>query len=174
MSTYYGNTLYPMMGPMDLIKFKPLSFINRIRAGVTVLWLQRVKDWKKLEGITALDWLRKYAGRQVTDVIWEPLLRGKFDRYFDKVTMSWLWGPVKQPVPTRVVKGGGVGRWIFEGGGPGVRVWFVGGTRSVRPAGTLHSRATPAIPLRNRKPSSACTTTASTTTPSRAPRQACS
>jgi protoporphyrinogen oxidase len=115
-STYFGDTLYPMMGPMDLIRFKPLSFINRIRAGVTVLWLQRVKDWKQLEGITALDWLRKYAGRQVTDVIWEPLLRGKFDRYFDKVTMSWLWGRVKQRVDSRDAKVGGEALGYFEGG----------------------------------------------------------
>jgi protoporphyrinogen oxidase len=115
-STYYDDKLYPMMGPMDLIKFKPLSFINRIRAGVTVLWLQRVKDWKKLEKITALEWLRKYAGRQVTDVIWEPLLRGKFDRYYDKVTMSWLWGRVKQRVDSRDAKVGGEALGYFDGG----------------------------------------------------------
>ncbi len=115
-STYYDGKLYPMMSPVDLIKFTPLSFINRIRAGVTVLWLQRVKDWRKLEKITALEWLRKYAGRQVTDVIWEPLLRGKFDRYFDKVTMSWLWGRVVQRVDSRDAKLGGEALGYFKGG----------------------------------------------------------
>lgn len=100
-STYYDDTLYPMMTPIDLIKFKPLSFVNRIRAGVTVLYLQRVKNWEKLTKITAIDWLRKYAGDQVTDVIWQPLLIGKFDRYYDKVTMAWLWGRVKQRVDSR-------------------------------------------------------------------------
>jgi protoporphyrinogen oxidase len=106
-STYYDGVLYPMMSPVDLIKFTPLTFLNRIRAGVTVLWLQRVKNWRALSEITALDWLRKWAGRQVTDVIWEPLLRGKFDKYFDKVTMSWLWGRVKQRVDSRDAKVGG-------------------------------------------------------------------
>jgi protoporphyrinogen oxidase len=115
-STYYGGKLYPMMSPVDLIKFTPLSLINRIRAGVTVLWLQRVKNWRKLENTTALDWLRKYAGRQVTDVIWEPLLRGKFDRYFDKVTMSWLWGRVVQRVDSRDAKLGGEALGYFKGG----------------------------------------------------------
>lgn len=100
-STYYDGTLYPMMNPIDLIKFKPLSFINRIRAGVSVLYLQKVKNWQKLTGISAMDWLTKYAGKQVTDVIWEPLLRGKFDRYYDKVTMCWLWGRIKQRVESR-------------------------------------------------------------------------
>lgn len=115
-STYYGDTLYPMETPIDLIRFKPIGFIDRIRAGVTVLYLQRVKNWRKLENITALEWLRKYAGRAVTDVIWEPLLRGKFDRYFDKVTMSWLWGRVLQRVDSRDAKLGGEALGYFKGG----------------------------------------------------------
>ena len=84
-STYCNNQLYPMMNPMDLIKFSPLKFHNRIRAGLTVLYLQRVKNWQKLAKITAMEWLTKFAGKEVTSVIWEPLLRGKFDLYFDKI-----------------------------------------------------------------------------------------
>ncbi|WP_037313354.1 NAD(P)/FAD-dependent oxidoreductase [Ruegeria halocynthiae] len=115
-STYYDGTLYPMESPLDLIRFKPLSFINRIRAGVSVLWLQHEKDWRKLSCTTALEWLRKYAGRQVTDVIWEPLLRGKFDRYYDKVTMSWLWGRLLQRVESRDKQAGGEVLGYFDGG----------------------------------------------------------
>lgn len=100
-STYYDGVLYPMMTPIDLLKFKPLSPINRVRAGVTALAIGAVRNWEKLTDITALEWLRKYAGKQVTDVIWEPLLKGKFDHYYDDVTMSWLWGRVKQRVETR-------------------------------------------------------------------------
>ena len=58
-STYYGDKLYPMESPIDLIRFNPISFIDRIRAGVTVLWLQRERNWRKLSETTALDWLRK-------------------------------------------------------------------------------------------------------------------
>ena len=68
-STYYDGVLYPMMTPMDLIRFMPISFADRIRAGLTVLWLQRMPNWRRLSGITALDWLRRWAGRRVTDVI---------------------------------------------------------------------------------------------------------
>lgn len=115
-STYYGDTLYPMETPLDLLRFKPISFLGRIRAGVTVLWLQKVKDWRRLSGTTALAWLRRYAGREVTDVIWEPLLRGKFDRYYDKVTMSWLWGRVLQRVDSRDSGQGGEVLGYFDGG----------------------------------------------------------
>ncbi len=115
-STYYGDRLYPMETPLDLIRFTPLTFLNRIRAGVTVLWLQHEKNWRKLSEITALEWLRRYAGRQVADVIWEPLLRGKFDRYYDRVTMSWLWGRVLQRVESRDRKLGGEALGYFDGG----------------------------------------------------------
>lgn len=115
-STYYGDTLYPMETPVDLIRFTPISFIDRIRAGVTVLYLQKVKNWRALSGTTALEWLRKYAGRRVADVIWEPLLRGKFDRYYDKVTMSWLWGRILQRVDSRDKNLGGEALGYFDGG----------------------------------------------------------
>lgn len=115
-STYYDDHLYPMETPLDLIRFSPLKFHNRIRAGLCVLYLQQVKNWQGLTEITAIDWLRKWAGDEVTDVIWEPLLKGKFDRYFDKVTMCWLWGRVKQRVDSRdrQLKGEALG--YVEGG----------------------------------------------------------
>ena len=115
-STYYGDQLYPMMNPLDLIKFLPLKFHNRIRAGLVVLYLQNVKNWRKLAKISAMEWLTKFAGKQVTDVIWEPLLRGKFDIYFDKVTMAWLWGRIKQRVDSRDKRAKGEVLGYIDGG----------------------------------------------------------
>lgn len=144
-STFYDGTLYPMETPIDLIKFTPIGFVDRIRAGVTVLWLQKVKNWRKLSTTTALDWLRKYAGRRVSDVIWEPLLRGKFDRYYDKVTMSWLWGRVKQRVESRDAKlGEALG---YFDGGFGIIVDALEGP--VRAAGADIRLSTPVSGLRH-------------------------
>ena len=115
-STYYDGVLYPMMTPLDLLRFTPLSPLNRIRAGVSALMIQQVRNWEKLTDVTALEWLRKYAGRHVTDVIWEPLLKGKFDHYYDDVTMQWLWGRVKQRVETRDNRTNTEKLGYFEGG----------------------------------------------------------
>jgi protoporphyrinogen oxidase len=79
---------------MDLLKFSPLSLPNRIRAGLAVFYLQRTNNWKQFEHITAYQWMLKNAGKQVTEVIWEPLLKGKFDKYYDKVSMAWLWARI--------------------------------------------------------------------------------
>ncbi len=115
-STYYDGVLYPMMTPLELLRFKPLSFVNRLRAGVSALAIGRMSNWQKLSEVTALEYLRRVAGRQVTDVIWEPLLRGKFDHYYDDVTMGWLWGRVKQRVETRERGEAGERLGYFEGG----------------------------------------------------------
>jgi protoporphyrinogen oxidase len=45
---YYENKIYPFVTPIDLIKFTPLPFVDRIRAGMIALFLQKYKNWKKL------------------------------------------------------------------------------------------------------------------------------
>lgn len=56
----------------------------------------------------------KHAGPQVTEVIWEPLLKGKFDEYFDKVSMAWLWARIHIRAQSREVGGEKLG--YFNGG----------------------------------------------------------
>lgn len=91
---YYAGNLYPFMTPLDLLKFKPLSFFNRLRAGIVALFLQKFRNWKIFTKITALEWMYKWAGKQVTEVIWKPLLVGKFSNFYDKVSMAWLWARI--------------------------------------------------------------------------------
>jgi protoporphyrinogen oxidase len=111
---YYGNKLYPFKGPLDLLRFTPLTLLNRIRAGLVVLFLQRTNNWKALQKVSAYDWMLKAAGKQVTEVIWEPLLRGKFNKYYDKVSMAWLWARVHIRAQSREAGGEKLG--YFEGG----------------------------------------------------------
>lgn len=113
-SLYYNGTLYPFKGALDLIKFKPLKFHNRIRAGLVVLYLQKQNNWKQFENISAYDWMLKAAGKEVTKVIWEPLLKGKFDKYYDKVAMAWLWARIHIRAQSREKGGEKLG--YFENG----------------------------------------------------------
>ncbi len=93
-SIYYDNNLYPFKSPFDLIKFSPLSFVNRIRAGLVVFFLQKYSNYKSLLKYSAYEWMLKYGGKQVMKVIWEPLLKGKFDNYYKDVSMAWLWARI--------------------------------------------------------------------------------
>ncbi len=91
---YYNGKLYPFMSALDLLRFSPLSFFNRIRAGLVVLYLQKLNRYKRFIKIPAYNWMLKNAGKSVTKVIWEPLLKGKFDQFYNKVSMAWLWARI--------------------------------------------------------------------------------
>jgi protoporphyrinogen oxidase len=102
---YYANNFFKLSSPLDLLKFNPLSFINRIRLGFVVLAVRLVNDWKKLENITAKDWLIKICGKQGYSVVWEPLLKGKFGRYSETVSAVWFWNKLKLRGGSRGEKG---------------------------------------------------------------------
>lgn len=113
-SIYYKGTLYPFKGALDLIKFTPLSFQSRVRTGLVTLYLQLTNNWLKFEKVTAYEWMRKHAGQEVMDVIWAPLLRGKFNTYHDKISMAWLWARIHVRAQSREAGGEKLG--YFSGG----------------------------------------------------------
>lgn len=87
--------IYDLVSPLDLLRFKPLNLFNRIRLGLMYLYLPRVNDWKRLERITAREWILRYMGQEIYEQFWGPLLRGKFGDMADEVSMTWLWGKIK-------------------------------------------------------------------------------
>ena len=98
---YYGGRIWDFSTPMDLLRFKPLSFAQRLRVGFWTFVLQKTTNWRKFENVTARDWIVDHMGERVYEVIWEPLLRGKFGEYFDQISMTWLWGKIYLRVASR-------------------------------------------------------------------------
>ena len=94
LSLFYEGKLYPFMTPGDLLRFTPLTLSQRIRAGVVALYLSWEKRWHSFAQVTAIDWLRKWCGKRATEVIWEPILRGKFFNFYDSIAMSYVWSRV--------------------------------------------------------------------------------
>lgn len=92
---YYANQFFKLSTPLDLLKFKPISLLNRIRLGLLALRARKVKNWKDLEGLTAQEWLKSLGGSEVYRVVWEPLLKGKFGPYAKKVSAVWFWNKLK-------------------------------------------------------------------------------
>ena len=89
------NKIYEFGTPISLLKFKPISFINKIRFGANVLNIKFIKDYKKIEKYTAEEWLKPRIGERAYSKIWEPLLISKFGEQKSKVSMAWLWGKIK-------------------------------------------------------------------------------
>jgi protoporphyrinogen oxidase len=114
MGFFHEGKIYPFGTPLQLLAFKPLPFLDRIRFGLQALYLGKVDDWKKYEKITAYAWLKKYAGPRILKVVWEPLLRSKFGEYYDKVAMAWFWARVHVRAKSR--KGSVEKLGYFKGG----------------------------------------------------------
>lgn len=112
---YYANNFFKLSTPWDLLNFTPLNFFDRIRLGLLALRARRVKDWRKLEGKTAHEWLKELGGENVYRVVWQPLLKGKFGPYAQEVSAVWFWNKLKLRGGSRG-KGGEERLAYFKGG----------------------------------------------------------
>lgn len=91
---YHRGKVYDFVTPWDLLRFRPLPIWDRLRLGLAGLYLRRQDDWQRYESITAWEWIARYVGRKPLDVVWGPLLRGKFADQAEDVSMAWLWSKI--------------------------------------------------------------------------------
>jgi protoporphyrinogen oxidase len=112
---FYANTMFRLSSPLDVLKFDPLPLIDRIRLGLLALRVRGIRDWRKLENLSAARWLRETTGEKVYKVVWEPLLRGKFGVYAEDVSAVWFWSKLKLRGGSRS-KGGGEQLAYYHGG----------------------------------------------------------
>jgi protoporphyrinogen oxidase len=94
---YYKGKFYPFDSILKAILFPGLGWgINKARFGLVGLYLRLTNNWQTLENVTVDAWLRKWAGNTVYELMWEPLMIGKFgERYARQVNMAWMWARLK-------------------------------------------------------------------------------
>jgi len=103
---YYTNSIFRLASPLDLLKFRAIPFFDRIRTGFMALIARRINSWRELEDISAEDWLIKYGGKKAYDVMWSPLMQGKFGAEAKNVSAVWIWNKLKLRGSSRNKKGG--------------------------------------------------------------------
>ena len=99
--TYVDGGLHRTTTAFDLLRFNAIPIFERIRMGLFTLRVQRIKDWERLEPFTADQWLSEKLGGQAYDVLWNPLLRGKFGRFYGDVGMPWFWSKIQTRFASR-------------------------------------------------------------------------
>tara|TARA_A100001037_G_scaffold67992_1_gene60468 strand:+ start:299 stop:1615 length:1317 start_codon:yes stop_codon:yes gene_type:complete len=100
--TLFQGKIYNFNSPIDILKYTPLSIIDRFKLGLSTLKIQRIKSWKYVENVTAVEWLKKNAGVHAYKAFWEPMLRGKFgEEYYKEIGMSWVWGKIHTRLASR-------------------------------------------------------------------------
>ena len=134
---YHGGKVWDFASPKDLLLFKPLPLLDRIRVGLWTFILQKTKSYQRFESVTAAAWLTSHMGKKGYEVIWEPLLRGKFGDFHNKIGMTWIWNKVTLRVAYR--KGAGqVERLGYPMGSFG-EVIAVLADRIIQQGGQLHT-----------------------------------
>jgi len=86
-------------GPLEVLRFSPLSLPARLRMGLAVAALKLIPDPERFEGQTAVQWLKRWMGQEAYQVIWEPQIRGKFGAFAEKIGMPWFWARVHDRTP---------------------------------------------------------------------------
>jgi protoporphyrinogen oxidase len=88
---FYHGRHYKFGRPLDLLRFAPVPFLQRIRFGLHILRSYYRSNWKWLDEIPAKAWLIENIGEEAYNVIWHPLLRVKFGDYDKQISAAWMW-----------------------------------------------------------------------------------
>jgi len=93
-SCYYKGEIAELDSAVSLLKFPLLRLLDRLRMGAILALLRLDRNYLKYEKITAYSFLKKTMGKKAFEIVWEPLLIGKFGRDAEKINAAWFWGRV--------------------------------------------------------------------------------
>lgn len=82
--------LYGLNTPLELLRFSPLSFVDRIRVGLTGVW-GSICSSDGLDNVTCVEWLSRLSGRRAFETFWKPMLQAKFGDRYHEVPALWFW-----------------------------------------------------------------------------------
>ena len=99
-SVWVNNGPYVYDNPLGVALYPNLPLVTNLRIGIVVAYLKYlVRDGTRLEHVTAHRWMSRAMGKRGYAEIWEPMLRGKFKKDFDKVNMAWFWARLAARTP---------------------------------------------------------------------------
>lgn len=92
---FCGGHIFRLCSPMDVLRFSPLGLLDRLRLGLLALRARAITNWKELEPVSAQDWLVRLCGETVYNLVWRPLLSGKFGPFAPDISAVWFWNKLK-------------------------------------------------------------------------------
>lgn len=111
MAIYREGAFHPFTSPTDLLRFKPMSPLGRVRMGAGALALQRTRGGvERFEGITAREMVERWMGPEAWRVVWGPLMEGKFAGRSEEISAAWLWNKLNL---RRRIDGRGAGKELL-------------------------------------------------------------
>lgn len=108
---YVNGKKLPFDSPLSLLTFPYLPFFDRLRTGLTALFLKLVNNYHRFDNAKAIPWIKKWMGEKSFAVIWDPLFSGKFGKYKDDIALSWFWARIKKRTPSLAYPARGFGNF---------------------------------------------------------------
>jgi protoporphyrinogen oxidase len=88
---YFNKKVWSLSSPVDLLRFGAISLLDRIRLGITILFVRQQKNWSKIESKSIREWLEPLCGPRAYKIVWEPLVTAKFSKFSEDVSAAWMW-----------------------------------------------------------------------------------
>jgi protoporphyrinogen oxidase len=98
---YVDGRLMSLSNVWEFATFPPLGPVDKLRLGATILHAARLRNWKRLEEISAVEWLTRWSGRRTVEKIWLPLLRAKLGANVDRASAAFIWAIVARMYAAR-------------------------------------------------------------------------
>lgn len=104
---FIDGKLLPFDSPISILRFPYLPPLSRLKTGLAAAYLKYLAHHHLLEGKQALPWLKKFMGKRVTEIIWDPLFTGKFGPHKEQISLTWFWARIKKRTPKLAYPEGG-------------------------------------------------------------------
>lgn len=96
MGYWYLDQLQEWGNPIALLKFRGLGSIAKFRYGLHAFLSTKRNNWKPLDGVNAVQWIRSWVGAEAYDVLWRKLFEYKFYEYTNNLSAAWIWSRIRR------------------------------------------------------------------------------
>lgn len=96
MGYWYQGRLQPWGNPIALLNFRGLGVLAKFRYGIHAYVSTRRKDWRPLDRIEAIGWIKRWVGEEAYEILWRRLFDYKFYDYKDNLSAAWIWSRIRR------------------------------------------------------------------------------
>lgn len=96
MGYWYQGRLQPWGNPVALLMFKGLSLVAKLRYGLHAFLATKRKNWKPLDHVEAIGWIKRWVGKEAYEVLWRRLFDYKFYGYTNNLSAAWIWSRIRR------------------------------------------------------------------------------
>jgi protoporphyrinogen oxidase len=93
---FINGELHSMSDTFEFLKFPALHLIDKFRLGITILYASKIRNWKSLEKIPVVTWLKKWSGKKTFEKIWMPLLKAKLGDSYQQASAVFIWATIQR------------------------------------------------------------------------------